>query len=365
MVQKSNIATGLLVIICVSFLIGGIFLFQKIQETDFNSIEVDGTTRSYLIRLPSGYTDDDPLALVIALHGWGGDAKEFDQGSGFTQLAEKENFIVVYPSGIANFPFSSAAWNSGHCCAYALESGINDVSFIELLLDHLEKEYSIDPRKIYVTGFSNGGMLSYLLGAELSDRIAAIGPVAATIGGKASSNADLWTIPDPSAALSVVAIHGKKDSKVPYEGGIGTIAGTREDLPVNESISFWITHNNCSTVPAIEMSGDEEVIKETYSGGINNTEVVLYSIVRGGHDWPGSSRDTIRALSAAEVIWDFFKTHPKQNFKAKNPVVTLKNTLSSLKRSKLAINTNYSLFIDFFNPDLFTDLAHFRKCWNE
>ncbi|MFX0065231.1 MAG: alpha/beta hydrolase family esterase [Candidatus Hermodarchaeota archaeon] len=339
MVQKSDIATGLLVVICVAFLIGGMFIFQKIQEADFKYIEVDGMSRSYLIRLPSGYTDDEPIALVIALHGWGGDAKEFDQSSGFTQLAEKENFIVVYPSGIANFPFSSAAWNSGHCCAYPLESGIDDVSFIELLLDHLENQYSIDSRKVYVTGFSNGGMLSYLLGAELSDRVAAIGPVAATIGGKASENSEVCIIPEPSNALSVVAIHGKMDSKVPYEGGIGSIAGTREDLSVNESISFWITHNNCSTVPVIEMSDDGEVIREIYSGGINNTEIMLYSIVRGGHVWPGSSRDTIRAISAAEVIWEFFKTHPKHNNKPKNRVMALRNKSCSFKQSKLVVNT--------------------------
>ncbi|MFX1535611.1 MAG: alpha/beta hydrolase family esterase, partial [Promethearchaeota archaeon] len=214
----------------------------------------------------------------------------------------------------------------------------DDVSFIELLLDHLEEQYSIDPRKIYVTGFSNGGMLGYRLGAEFSDRFAAIGPVAATIGGKASVNSDVWVIPEPLNALSVIAIHGKMDPKVPYEGGIGTIAGTREDLSVNESISFWVSHNNCSNAPAIEMSDDGEVIKETYSGGINNTEVMLYSIVSGDHVWPGSSRDRIQALSAAEVIWDFFKTHPKHNNTPKNPAGALEDKFYIFKYPKLSTN---------------------------
>ncbi|MDG6229485.1 MAG: PHB depolymerase family esterase, partial [Candidatus Thermoplasmatota archaeon] len=152
------------------------------------SIMVDGLERSYSIHIPEGYDGSKPLPLVLVFHGGGGNANNILQTTGFNQKADEEGFLVVYPQGSGRLQNSLLTWNTGFCCGYAVENTIDDVAFIRQLIDHLQRHYPIDTKMIYATGISNGGMMTYLVGAELSDIFAAIAPVAASIGGQATED---------------------------------------------------------------------------------------------------------------------------------------------------------------------------------
>jgi polyhydroxybutyrate depolymerase len=251
------------------------------------SFVFDGLTRTYLVHVPSSYVDNMPTPLVIVLHGYTGTAESMVTLTGFTVKSDKEGFIVVYPQGLVQ------RWNVGFG---SLKFDTDDVSFIDELINRLEQKYAIDPNRIYVTGFSNGAMMAYLFGAALSNKIAAIAPVAGSIG--AITNNVLERIPEPSQPVSVIVFHGTADTSVLYEGD--------GFLSVAESVAFWVRYDGCSINPQNETISNGEVIKSVYSGGTNGTEVVLYTIVNLAHNWPTTP------INATDIIWDFFISHPKQ-----------------------------------------------------
>ncbi|RLF60155.1 MAG: polyhydroxybutyrate depolymerase [Thermoplasmata archaeon] len=302
--EKKSIIVIFMIIILLSFT-----LFSGCI-TDKQSIEYDGLTRTYLIHIPDFDNVLEEKPLLIALHGGGGNSENMRGKTGFNDLADEHGFIVVYPDGTGKLK-NKLVWNAGYCCGSALENNVDDVGFIDALIKELQKTLNIDENGIYVTGHSNGGMMAYRLGSELSDIIAAIAPVAGTIGGQATEEENIWQIPVPNNPVSVIAFHGLLDQSVPYYGGHGNrTSGTRIDFSVNQSISFWVEQNNCNPVPDIDEQGNISV--KTYLGGDRGTEVVLYTIINGDHYWPGSQKDPYMDVSASEIIWDFFKTHPKQ-----------------------------------------------------
>ncbi len=141
------------------------------------NIFFDGILRTYILHLPPGYnnTSADKHPLVIVFHGGGGNAENAINLTGFSSKADAENFVVVYPNGVTRFKsLDMFTWNAGNCCGYALDSNSNDTDFISALIDKLIVKNNIDPKRVFVPGMSNGGMMSYKLGCELSDKIAAI-----------------------------------------------------------------------------------------------------------------------------------------------------------------------------------------------
>jgi polyhydroxybutyrate depolymerase len=313
--SKKIIFISLLVAIFVvpSFLSG--CLSQR-EIFDYN-----GQSRSYILHLPPSYNGENQMPLVVVLHGGGGNAENIEDATGFSKKADEEGFIVVYPDGSGRLDRYLLTWNSGFCCGYALENNIDDVGFIRALIGYLQEKYTINRNMIYVTGISNGGMMSYRLGAELSDIVAAIAPVAGSIGGKATEEDPTWCIPEPDYPLSVIIFHGTNDSRVPYDGGIPTANDTKgafSYLSVNDSVSFFVTHNQCDTFPQRNISKSGNIIMDLYTGGLNNTEVVLYTIVNGTHSWPGGKSGwrngdvPTMEISSTDLIWEFFKDHPKE-----------------------------------------------------
>jgi polyhydroxybutyrate depolymerase len=275
----------------------------------------DGLIRSYRLHIPESYNDQVLTPLVVVLHGGGGRSVTMLRKTNFSVESEKEGFICVYPNGFSRFPLFFRMWNGGYCCGIALDKNVDDVGFIKTLINHLCSQLTIDPQRIYVTGHSNGAIMAYRLGAELSDMIAAIAPVAGSIGGYADEDDPLYVIPEPLYPVSVMAFHGRLDQNVPYNGGQGNKSRRYgSDLSVNESIRFWVTHNKCDPVPETQVSDSGNIILDLYKEGQSNTEVYLYTIVNGGHGWPGSDtgdRPT-QEISATELIWDFFTQHPKE-----------------------------------------------------
>lgn len=281
--------------------------------TEERTLIHDGITRVYRLHVPLTYDPSTPSPLVLALHGGGGNAAQFEDQTGFSEKADAEGFIVVYPQGTGRTQLYT--WNAVHCCAYALENQVDDVGFIDALIDALAAEYNIDPLQIFATGHSNGGMMSYRLGAELSDRISAIAVSSGTIGGRIRQRGNDILIPEPSQPVSVLAIHGMLDENVHYEGGSsdGPLTG-RIDLSVAESIAFWVAADGCDPTPVETVSESGNVTVTTYSGCEDATAVELVSIAdhAHAHAWAGAEPEPRRdvfptqEVSATDLIWEFF-----------------------------------------------------------
>lgn len=284
------------------------------------SITVDGIERTYLIHFPTSYDGAEPVPLLIVFHGGGGNGRNIQETTDFNEKSDKEGFIVVYPQGTGRLDNFLLTWNVGFCCGYAYQNQIDDVGFIRELIYYIQSQYNVNYSRIYATGISNGGMMTYRVGAELSDIFAAIAPVAASIGGQATEQEMLWMIPGPVEPVSVIAFHGMNDSRVPYDGGIPAANDTKgaySYLSVNESIAFWVERDQCTDTPIRNISSSGNIIYDIYSNGTNGTEVVLYSIVDGGHAWPGGRKgreqgdEPTEDISATDLMWSFFENHPK------------------------------------------------------
>lgn len=313
--RKSSIGI-ILIIVIMLFL--PVFLTGCVSR---DSLWYDGQKRTYVIHLPPSYDPTQLYPLVLVLHGGGGNAANAERMTGFSKKADEEGFIVVYPEGSGRLKRVLLTWNAGFCCGYAVDHDSDDVGFIRTLIANISSRYPINSSMIYITGMSNGGIMTYRLGSELSDIVAAIGPVVASIGGNATNGSSLWVIPEPVFPVSVIAFNGMLDGRIPYNGGRPANNFTRgaySYLSVNDSISFWVHHNNCSQIPEINISESGNIIVDTYKNGDNGTAVVLYTIVNGGHAWPGGEKGTrfgdepTQEISATDIMWEFFKSHPKQ-----------------------------------------------------
>ena len=291
------------------------YLKSQISPGDyFRFIIVDGRIRSYRLHVPPSYDGLTPVSIVFSLHGHGANAWDMRRYTEFDDKSDEEGFIVVYPNG--HFIFKGYielflglwyGWNFWDNQNY----DVDDLNYISTLIHYFQINFNVNASRIYITGGSGGACMAYRLGAELSNEIAAIAPLAGSIGGKWGNTAQ-YVIPEPSNPLHVVVFHGMKDPNVPYYGGW---ADGVDWLSVNESISFWVEHNECNPIPEIETSESGNIIKKTYTNGENDSEVVLCSVVNGGHEWFGSPYFSVCEISATDLIWEFFKQHPKKGIK--------------------------------------------------
>jgi polyhydroxybutyrate depolymerase len=282
-------------------------------------IRIMGARRTYLVHVPPNYSPKKPLPLVVVIHGAFDTAAGMEKYSTFSDLADRESFIVMYPNGMGIFGLFQH-WNAGHCCGKAANDDVDDVGFIASAINDVRVRLQIDPSRIYMVGFSNGGMLAYRFAAERGDILAAVAPLAASIGGRPSEDAPQWRIPDPVKPLSVITIHGMADDDIVYEGGVSLHrGGTRTFWSVNESIDFWVRHNGCHPNAAATELNHGHVRIHTWGACSNDTEVVLYLMENWGHVWPGryftaelEEEDPLKDFDAAEVIWNFFKSHTRK-----------------------------------------------------
>jgi len=274
------------------------------------TLRVGGVERSYILRLPASPLAGKPLPLVLVLHGGGGNADYAERMTGFTLLAMQEGFAVAYPEGSSRLRGRLLTWNARHCCGYAMENKIDDVAFIDALISHLIAEHGIDPRRVYVTGMSNGGMMAHQLGIALSHRIAAIAPVVGALFGDEAPAAH------PVAALM---INGELDRSVPFAGGPpgGRFASAWDGTPTrpaSEQGSFWARANQCAPTPQLSREGSLSRSDYRCPAG---REVTLLALADNGHAWPGGERGSPHGdapgntLDASTTIWQFFRRHAR------------------------------------------------------
>lgn len=272
------------------------------------TIEMGQQKRSYLVHVPKEHDRKKPAPVVLALHGAGMNGSMMVWFSGLNKNSDKEGFVVVYPSGTGAGQFLT--WNAGGFKGKAAEGRPDDVGFIGRLLDDLGTVVQVDEKRVYACGMSNGGMMCYRLAAELSDRIAAIAPVAGTLAIDESK---------PKRPVPVIHFHGSKDNIVPYAMPKGK-SPFMKLKGVDESVQTWVKLNGCDEKPETDVlskDGDEmKVTRTTYGGGKDGAEVVLIVIDGGGHTWPGQQPPvsfigkSARNISANDLMWEFFQKHP-------------------------------------------------------
>jgi polyhydroxybutyrate depolymerase len=269
----------------------------------YDSLQVDGYQRTYLLNLPPDYNNNTPLPLVIALHGTAGSALQMERDYKLTTKSNNAGFIVVYPEGVpSNGRLGVRTWNAGSCCDFAMEQNINDVKFIRQLIEKVAVTYKIDPKKIYATGMSNGAMMVYRLGCELSDRLAAIAPVSGTLMTTQACT--------PGRAVPVMHIHSVQDTKIPYAGGYGL--ANYYFHPVDSALHVWATIDGCNPEPLV-ITNAPLYTHTQYVDCRNNTTVQLYLTKDGGHSWPGglqarpAADEPSAAFDATDLIWGFFQ----------------------------------------------------------
>jgi polyhydroxybutyrate depolymerase len=245
--------------------------------TSVHSISTGGVDRSYRVHKPAGLPASAPL--VVMLHGGFGDGKQAERAYGWDQLADRTRFVVAYPDGIAR------AWNVHGCCGQPSRDGIDDVGFITAMVGEISRSVGIDRSRVYATGISNGGMMSYTLACN-SDMFAAIGPDAAT-------QLDPCSSPHPT---SVMHIHGTADRMIRYDGGPGAGVTHINGPPVPEVNAFWRNVDQCG---APTDSTDGPVTTST-AGCAADRNVVLLTVDGEGHEWPAF---------ATQRLWEFFAAH--------------------------------------------------------
>lgn len=247
--------------------------------------------RSFNLHVPPDYQPGVPMPLVLDLHGLGSNASEQARLDQMSAKADREGFIVVYPQAFGAPP----AWFAG-----VGPEAIADTIFLRDLIDFLQARMSIDPTRVYATGFSNGGGMANRLGCSVASKLAAIASVSGAYLFGASCR--------PARPLPVLAFHGTDDQIVPYDGG--------DVLPsVPDWAAAWAERNGCDPTPTIiYQQGD--VTGETWENCEANATVTLYTIDGGGHGWPGSGLAQVlnpesRDINATDLIWEFFESHSR------------------------------------------------------
>lgn len=269
------------------------------------TLTAGGLPRTSLLHVPPSYDPTRGTMLVVSFHGYSSDALQQAVLTRMNGSSDQHGFVVAYPNGVAR------SWNAGACCGTAWTDSVDDVGFAKALLARIGDDWCVDPKRIFATGFSNGGFFVHRLACEMSDTFAAIAPVSGVFG------MDPTTC-NPPRAVPVLHVHGTGDPIVPYNGGtpivpidLGPVLAFRS---VVDSLQIWRTKNACLGGPTtIFAQGDATCTEWTSCKG--GADVVHCRILDGGHTWPGGVPipfvgKTSTDLSATETMFAFFTAHP-------------------------------------------------------
>ena len=284
----------------VILLFTGFVFSSTAQQTINASITHDGIERDYILYVPEIYDGSTAAPLVLNFHGFGSSASQQMFYGDFRDIADTEGFLLVHPEGTTFI--GNQFWNVGFP---GLSSNIDDVGFTEALIDELATLYAIDLDRVYATGMSNGGFMSFLLACQLSEKIAA---VASVTGSMTQDTFDDCNAQHPTPILQ---IHGTEDDVVLYNEN-------NLSLPIPDVISYWVDHNNCETTPTtttlpdVDVSDGSTLEHSVYEDGDNGVTTEHMKVIGGGHTWPGSVLNTAgtnQDIDASMEIWLFFSRY--------------------------------------------------------
>jgi polyhydroxybutyrate depolymerase len=273
----------------------------------------DGHARSYLLYAPPNA--GGKLPLVVALHGASQDAAAFAEETQFATAGAAMGMAVVFPDGSGTEP-GRLSWNAHFCCGVGAAEQVDDIGFIGAMIDRIAATLPIDRKRVYATGMSNGGMLSYQLAAAHPQWFAAIAPVSATIGGT-SRNGDRFVIASPDRPVPVMIIHGRKDPFVLFDGGSSALVSypKRSNMGVAEALSFWTAADGCAAPPVLSEPAPGRLRRTVYGTCRDGSEIVVWEIEDGEHNWPANVRfpapDGAPRTAAAEIL-AFFAGHSRE-----------------------------------------------------
>ena len=272
-------------------------------QSVIRSIMHDGIARSYRLYVPSIYDGTEPVPIVFNLHGYTSNANQQEFYGDFRPISDTANFILVHPDGTEDAT-GTTFWNAFG----SPTETVDDVGFISALIDTLAANYNVDLNRIYSTGMSNGGFMSYHLACTLSERITAIASVTGAMIDPAFLSCD------PVHPTPAMQIHGTADPTVPYNGSTGVLGAF-------ESAEYWVAFNNCNptpvetAVPDVDMTDMCTADHFVYSGGDAGSSVEFYRVNGGAHTWPGTNPFfstlgvTNQDFSASVEIWRFFSQY--------------------------------------------------------
>jgi polyhydroxybutyrate depolymerase len=328
----------------VILLFTGFVFSSSAQQTINASITHDGIERDYILYVPEIYDGSTAVPLVLNFHGFGSSASQQMFYGDFRDIADTEGFLLVHPEGTTLI--GNQFWNVGFP---GLSSTIDDVGFTEALIDELATLYTIDLDRVYATGMSNGGFMSFLLACQLSEKIAAV----ASVTGSMTQD----TFDDCNAQLPtpVLQIHGTEDDVVSYNEN-------NLSLPIPDVISYWVDHNNCETTPTtttlpdVDVSDGSTIEYSVYEDGDNGITTEHMKVIGGGHTWPGSVLNTAgtnQDIDASLEIWLFFSRYDingllsTDDYENRNVSIYPNPT-----QSKINLSLNYSKEVHYklFSP---------------
>ena len=283
------------------------------HANETKTLDVDGIKRLYRLHLPKEGDKETPVPLVLMLHGAGGTALLTEEHYGWDAKADQEHFIVAYPQALPkdlsepyNFRQNPTIWEDG---SGRRSVKVADIEFLAGVIEDISKEHKVDPKKIFMTGFSNGASMTFRAGIELSDRLTAIAPVAGRL---------FLKNPQPKRPISLYFMVCDSDPLNPLNGGAGLNVWSRTKTykpPMFDSMKAWIQLISADVASSqeIQLKGGKETI---YRSKNNNLEAIYVIAKEQGHVWPGSKRELpeklvgpdLSALNATDLIWNFFKT---------------------------------------------------------
>ena len=279
-------------------------LIENCNQQQTNLIRCDfthqGLDRYYLIQPPHPEADGDS-SLIFNLHGYGSNAMEQMLYTGLNSLTytKENNFILIHPQGApleTALTSSSSHWNSG---GWTIGSTVDDVDFINTVIELVSKKYNLNMDRIYSTGMSNGGFMSYHLACNLSSKIAGVASVTGSMSRQTYDSCN------PQKPIPILQIHGALDGTVPFDGN--SALGME---PIEKVMTYWQEFNSCDVEPITTTNNfinlGSSVEHSQYVNCLNNVQVELYKIDTMSHVWPKKDRF---GISASEVIFNFFNTY--------------------------------------------------------
>lgn len=281
----------------LSLLLTGV-LFSQTGSMVYNSFQHNGVAREYKLYVPANYDGSESFPLVFNLHGYTSNMDQQIVYGDFRSIADTANFLVVHPNGTFDTG-GNRFWNAFNV------PGVDDIGFLSTLIDTINNNYNVDLNRVYSTGMSNGGYMSFELACQLSNRIASVASVTGTMT-TLRMNACSAQKPTP-----IMQIHGTFDPTVPYNGD-----ASNESIP--DVIDYWVNQTNCASTPVIMNVPDNDpndgctTEHYVYSGGDQGTTVEHYKVIDGAHTWPGAPvtiGTTSQDFNASIEIWRFFSQY--------------------------------------------------------
>ncbi|MES3017742.1 MAG: PHB depolymerase family esterase [Bacteroidota bacterium] len=301
----------LLTVLLISATCATFAQYPKMPGVNSSVIKFDGLTRKFMYYIPQGYDETAKLPVVFFLHGMGASAQIGVNvlGPQFHPRAERDKAIVVYPDAM------SKHWNDKLGGSYPLTDSVNDVGYITALIDLFTKDFKGDASRVYVSGSSNGGMMTYRLSVDIPQKIAAIAPFVSSISTQVAEQF-------PNAMpLPVIITSGTADTVIKWSGGPIKVTRTPSILSGDQNVAYWVKRNRVNTkpkvmtLPDIEPDDKSTVEVQEYKGKF---DVVLYKIVNGYHQHPtlrGTGQPLVSGknmdYNSFERVWDFMLSYKK------------------------------------------------------